>query len=79
MIDKNQYYKQYIVKISNIIIDDEYFSFRYVILVSNKTDSIELIDSIYESDHSRKDDKEEFKQEIINGWGHQLALEQIFK
>jgi hypothetical protein len=59
------------VEITNIEIDDFYFSFDYVIKINSK----EYKQGQYESDHAWADDKKAFKKLLKDGDAVKLALE----
>jgi hypothetical protein len=70
---KNRHMKTtYEVEVSNIYIDDRYYSFDYKVWKN----SVPISSGSYDSDHSWGADNEEFLEELKNGYADQIALEQ---
>lgn len=61
------------IEVSNIDVDDFYYSFDYVVLV----DGIEYKKETYESDHVWRDDKDGFKKVLRNGVAFQTIIENL--
>lgn len=57
------------VWISDIKVDEKYYSFKYRVNLNGN----ELIASEFSDSHSRRDDIEDFKRALEDGW----ALEQV--
>jgi|AntRauTorcE11897_2_1112592.scaffolds.fasta_scaffold05033_4 hypothetical protein len=64
---------QYLVEISDIEVNDNYFKFKYKIFINNYLS----VDEEYDGDHSWSDDKEGFIKILESGHAAQLALETI--
>ena len=61
------------VVVTNIEVDDKYYSFDYRVWKDG-----EVVKSTrYSNDHSRRDDKEEFKKDLENGYAIKCALESV--